>query len=101
MKRSATIRGLLLIDLGIFLGTVVFLPERGVWSSSGPLSGFINSRARWDIAWGVLAAALILSAGVYALIGATGTFDRNSEKTQDPDSDENRFPDRVAGTQQH
>lgn len=76
MTRAKTaILGFLVTDLGIFLTTCVFLPRRGSWGSSGPLSYFINSRQRWDIAWGVLVASLVLSVGVFFLLKSLGAFD--------------------------
>jgi hypothetical protein len=47
---------------------------------SGPLSYFINSRQRWDIAWGVLVAAVVVSAGIFLLMKACGVFDQEEKK---------------------
>jgi hypothetical protein len=79
LKKIPTAIALLFFDLGIFVGTITFLPRRGSWGHSGPLSYFINSRTRWDIAWGVLIAVLFLSVGVFLLIQASGAFDRKHE----------------------
>ncbi|NNC89720.1 MAG: hypothetical protein HKN82_14790 [Akkermansiaceae bacterium] len=83
MRKLPTAVALLLIDLGIFLGAITFLPRRGAWGHSGPLSYFINSRYRWDIAWGVLVTAVILSIGIFVLLAAAGAFDRDP-KRNDP-----------------
>ena len=76
--RSKAAFGLLLIDLGIFVATCTFLPGRGSFGYSGPLSYFVNSRHSWDIAWGVLVAALVMSWGVFKLMDACGAFGRPS-----------------------
>jgi hypothetical protein len=73
-RRVLAAVGLLLIDAGAFVLTFVLLPLKGSWGHSGPWSYFVNSRDRQDIAWGVLVAALILSAGAYLLMEALGVF---------------------------
>lgn len=74
MKRVPTACGLLLINLGVFLATVAFLPEGGSFSFSGPLEYFVNIRSRWDIAWCVLGATTALLVGVFQLMAASGAF---------------------------
>jgi len=69
------------MDLGIFATTVAFLPRPGSWGHSGPWSYFINSRTRWDIAWAVLAASILISIGVFLLLEALGIF---QEKAIEP-----------------
>lgn len=81
-KTTAAILGLLTTDLGIFIATCVFLPRRGSWGHSGPLSYFINSRQRWDIAWGVLVAVIVVSAGAFLLMKAFGAFDQEDENIE-------------------
>lgn len=83
MKKKATAFALLFLNLGAFLTTVTFLPRRGSWGYSGPISYFINSRDRWDIAWGVFVAGLALSFGVYLLIQASGAFERRESSGSD------------------
>ncbi len=82
MKKAPTVYALLFINLGIFVATVTFLPRRGSWGSSGPLSYFLNSRARWDIAWGVLVAGIILSIGIIFLLYAKGAFEQKPKKIE-------------------
>jgi len=64
--------GLLIVDVGLFVLTSVFLPRRGSFGFSGPWSHFVNSRDRWDIAWGTLVAAFILSVGLFLLLEGLG-----------------------------
>jgi hypothetical protein len=78
-KKTAAILGLLITDLGILLATCVFLPRRGSWTFHGPVSNYINSRIRWDIAWGVLLSAIVVSIGVFFLMKAFGAFDQKDE----------------------
>lgn len=78
-KRLLTSIGLLLLDVGVFLATVAFLPRKGSFGFSGPWSHFINSRTRWDIAWCVLGAAVAFSVGAFLLMEAMGAF-RQTEK---------------------
>ena len=66
--------GFIIIDLGIFASKVTFLPKRGSFGHSGPWSYFINSRARWDYAWGALVAAILISVGIFLLLEALGKF---------------------------
>lgn len=83
MKRRFTaILGLLLADLGIFIATCSFLPQRGSFGHSGLWSYFINSRSRWDIAWGVLVAAMVLSTGVFFLMESFGAFAAETKSTE-------------------
>ena len=76
MNKYFTALSLLMMNIGIFVGTTVFLPRNGSFGFSGPLSYFINARARWDIAWGVLVATLFLSLGVFLWLKARGVFDQ-------------------------
>lgn len=82
MKKTPTVCALLFINLGIFVATVTLLPRRGSWGSSGPISYFINSRDRWDIAWGVLVSSIILSIGIFVLLYAKGVFEQKSSKIE-------------------
>ena len=66
--------GLLLADFGIFVGSAAFLPRKGSFGFSGPWSHFVNSRERWDVAWGVLVAAITCSVGVFLLMEGLGVF---------------------------
>ncbi len=66
--------GMLLVDLGVFMVTIAFLPRRGSFGFNGPWSHFINSRANWDIAWTVLAAMFICSLGVFLMMESFGIF---------------------------
>jgi hypothetical protein len=82
-NRLLTGMGLLLVDLGVFLATVAFLPRKGSFGFNGPWSHFINSRDRWDIAWCVLVAAITCSVGVFLLMDGIGIF-RKLEKHIEP-----------------
>lgn len=82
MKKAPTVYALLLINLSVFIGTMTFLPRRGSWFSHGPISSFINSRGRWDIAWGILLASLILSVAVMLILHAKGAFDEKPEASE-------------------
>ncbi len=80
-KRLMAGLGLIAVDIGVFVATCAFLPQRGSFGHSGPLSYYVNSRARWDIAWAVLLAAIFLSIGAFLLMDALGAFhtrDRSS-----------------------
>lgn len=81
-KRLVVI-GLLEIDFGIFLAVSALLPRAGSFSWSGPLSRYVNARQNWDIAWGVLAASIILSAGALLLMEGLGVFAKR-DKTIEP-----------------
>ncbi len=72
--RLVAIAGLLLIDAGFFAATCAFLPQPGTFGHSGPWSYFVNSRARWDIAWTMLVAAILISLGTFLLLEALGAF---------------------------
>jgi hypothetical protein len=78
-KRKLAVIGLLLIDFGGFVMTTAFLPRRGSWGHSSPVSYFINSRDRWDIAFAVLVALLLISAGILALMELRGCFREKTE----------------------
>ena len=79
-QRILAALGLVLMDFGIFAATVAFLPSAGSWGSTGPCTYFINSRARWDIAWSVLAAAAIFSIGIFLLLESLGVFTRKAKE---------------------
>lgn len=81
MKKTPAILALLFANLGIFVGTAALLPTKGSWGSSGPISYFINSRARWDVAWGVLVACLLVSIGILLWIQARGGFEKEASGT--------------------
>jgi hypothetical protein len=74
--------GFILVDMGIFLTTVAFLPRPGSWGHSGPWSYFINSRTRWDIAWAVLVASIFVSAGLFLVLEALGAFKKGQGTTE-------------------
>ena len=74
-KRALAVWGLLMMDLGVFAMTAVWLPRALSYGFSGPWSRFVNARVNWDIAWGMLVASLILSVGIYLLMEALGAFD--------------------------
>lgn len=74
--------GMVVADLGIFVGTSVFLPRRGSFGFSGPWNHFVNSRERWDIAWGVFVAALVLSLGVFLLLEGFGVFRKKGKNIE-------------------
>jgi hypothetical protein len=82
--RMLTATGLLLMDLAVFAAASVFLPRAmGMIGWHNALGHFVNSRERWDIAWGVFLAAVLFSAGVFLLMEALGAF-RGIRKTGDP-----------------
>ena len=74
--------GLLLADLGIFITVCTLLPQRGRFGHSGPWSYFVNSRDRWDIAWGTLVAAVVISAGAFMLMESLGAFRGKPKATE-------------------
>jgi hypothetical protein len=82
-KRMLAGLGLLLIDVGVFAATLAFLPSVRSFGSSGPWSYFVNSRARWDIAWTVLVATVITSVGLFLLLEALSVF-KESNRTIEP-----------------
>ena len=82
MKKTPTVCALLFINSGIFVATATLLPRRQSWFSNGPISYFINSRDRWDIAWGVLVSSIILSIGIFVLLYAKGVFEQKSSKIE-------------------
>jgi hypothetical protein len=69
--------GFLLTDFGIFVAVCAYLPKLNNWVSYGhwgPLSRFISSRKHWDVAWGVLIASIVISAGVFLIMESLGAF---------------------------
>lgn len=54
---------LAIMNSGIFLISAAYLPKKGSYGFSGPVSRFINSRDRWDIPWVVLLGSSLISAG--------------------------------------
>lgn len=74
--------GFFLVDMGIFLTTVAFLPQPESWSHSDALSYFINSRTRWDIAWTVLLASIFVSAGLFLVLEALGAFRKGKQNIE-------------------
>ena len=83
-KRTLTAISLGLMNMGIFIGTVVFLPSPSSWTSyGGPISSFINSRTDWDVAWGVLVATVVFSVGIFLMLEALGAFGRSPRDTED------------------
>jgi hypothetical protein len=82
-KRVFTALGLLLLDASVFAVTTVFLPRARSWGHSGRWSYFVNSRTRWDLAWGTLVAMLLLSTGAFLILEAFGAFERK-RKTIEP-----------------
>ncbi len=87
MKKRRTLISLLLINFGAFIGAAALLPRRSSWSHSGPVSYFINCRQHWDVAWGILIALLIISAGVFLLMDAKGVFDRTPTDIEENGAD--------------
>ena len=87
-KRVIASVGLLLTDLSIFAVTSTFLPLRGSFGHSGPWSYFINSRYRWDIAWGVLVSAVILSIAAFLFLEAFGAFETRRKRIDSDGSGE-------------
>lgn len=82
--RMLTATGLLLMDLAVFGAASVFLPRTmGMNTWHNALGQFVNSRERWDIAWGIFLAAVLFSAGVFLLMEALGAL-RGTRKTGDP-----------------
>lgn len=79
-KRTVAGIGLLLMDLGVFAAVAAFLPRASSWGHSGPWSYFVNSRTRWDIAWAVLFASILFSAGVLLLLDSLSVF-KEDEKS--------------------
>lgn len=71
MDRSRFLLALLMVNLAAFVMIVVFLPKpSGAYSYTNAVDHFFASRARWDIAWGVLISNLLLSGGVYLAVTA-------------------------------
>ena len=73
-NRLLTAIGLLIIDMGIFAIVCTFLPRPRGFGHSGAWSYFVNSRYRWDFAWGSFIAALLVSIGIFLLLEAFGKF---------------------------
>ena len=67
MHNGKLIFALGLFNVAIFVLVALFLPRNASFGSSGPISYFINARADWHIAFGVLIASLLISCGVYLL----------------------------------
>jgi len=89
--------GLLSMDFGTFVATVAFLPSAGSWSSSGPVSYFINSRTRWDIACAVLVAAMLFSFGLFLLLESLSVFAEKQQIDDDQQSETERQYRQSAG----
>jgi hypothetical protein len=87
-RRVLTAVGLLLIDLGVFAATCACLPPATSYGWRGAWSHFVNSRVRWDIAWGALVASLLVSAGVFLLMEALGVFRRGPKAIEPADTDD-------------
>jgi hypothetical protein len=85
MKKNSTLWALVFVNLGVFLATATLLPKRGSWSSTGPLSYFINSRHDWGMAWGILLASILISIGIYLFLHARGAFDTGSGSGESTD----------------
>lgn len=73
-KRILAASGLILVDLGVFLTTVAFLPRSGSFGYSGTWSYIVNSRTQWDVAQIVLVASLVVSVGIFMLLESLGAF---------------------------
>jgi len=54
----------LLINAGVFLGAVAMLPRAPMYTFTGPVSRFINSRYHWDTAVLVTLGSACITAGV-------------------------------------
>jgi hypothetical protein len=94
--RMLTATGLLRMDLAVFAAASVFRPRTmGMINWHNPLGRFVNSRERWDIAWDVLPAAVLSSAGVFLLMEALAAF-RGIRKTSDPTRGQYRTPHLIA-----
>lgn len=59
---------LLFLNLAVFVLAVTYLPRRGTYSYTGPISQFINARTDWGMAWATLAASACASVAVYVLL---------------------------------
>lgn len=59
---------LLFLNLAVFVLAVTYLPHRGTYSYTGPVSRFVNARTDWDLAWGTLTASACVSVAVYLLL---------------------------------
>jgi hypothetical protein len=66
MKRSVII-ALILINLGVFFGATAFLPRALVFSSTGPISHFINARNHWEVAILITLSSTCITCGIAAL----------------------------------
>lgn len=80
MSRARLVLSLIFINAAVFVATAAFLPRSSSfsWKTGVPFSYFINSRDRWDIAWAVLLASALASAGVYILTGNDGNRTKDS-----------------------
>lgn len=84
-RRMLAFVGLMLVDLGVFVTAVALLPLRSSWGSNGAWSYFVNSRDRWDIAWCLFAAAIVLSTGAFFLLESLGALGEKEPPAPTPD----------------
>jgi len=77
-NRLSALIGFLFVDFGVFIVIIAFLPRSRSFSFNGPWSHFVNSRVRWDTAWTVLVAMIVLSLGIFLIMEGCGIF--NSKK---------------------
>lgn len=70
MNKPKFIASLGLFNMAIFVLVTLFLPRKGSFGWSGPVSYFINSRDDWHIAFGVLVGTVLLSWGLYLAIAS-------------------------------
>lgn len=70
MHKPKFIAALGFFNAAVFLMVTLFLPNAGSFSYSDPVSYYVNSRTDWHIAFGVLISTILISCGLYLLIGS-------------------------------
>lgn len=74
---------LLFLNLAVLVLAVTYLPHRGTYSYTGPVSRFINARTDWDLAWGTLTASACASVAVYLLLAKDESGDPAAESRRE------------------
>ena len=59
---------LVVINVGVFIATAAFLPHTSVYSFTGPVSHFINSRQNWEVPWLVTVASTCITTGLVLIL---------------------------------
>ncbi|MEM7261736.1 MAG: hypothetical protein AAF488_07065 [Planctomycetota bacterium] len=78
MKRVPFVVALWLANAGVLVISVACLPRRAHYVFENTIEFYVNSRANWDVAWGITAGAALISIAIYLVLESCGLFGARS-----------------------